>query len=79
MNIYHSQVAYWDVYDGSAIRELEGSKSGAINGMHISQDGKHFVTGIAYCTFIYNIGPVGNLTKISPLGIYKSSCLSLYT
>uniref|UniRef100_A0A7N6AUJ5 Cilia- and flagella-associated protein 52 n=1 Tax=Anabas testudineus TaxID=64144 RepID=A0A7N6AUJ5_ANATE len=39
------KVAYWDVYDGSAIRELEGSKSGAINGMHISQDGKHFVTG----------------------------------
>uniref|UniRef100_A0A3Q3KS70 Cilia- and flagella-associated protein 52 n=1 Tax=Monopterus albus TaxID=43700 RepID=A0A3Q3KS70_MONAL len=39
------KVAYWDVYDGSAIRELEGSQSGAINGMHISQDGKHFVTG----------------------------------
>ncbi|KAF3687519.1 Cilia- and flagella-associated protein 52 [Channa argus] len=39
------KVAYWDVYDGSAIRELEGSKSGAINGLHISQDGKHFVTG----------------------------------
>ncbi|XP_074486601.1 cilia- and flagella-associated protein 52 [Sebastes fasciatus] len=39
------KVAYWDVYDGSAIRELEGSQSGAINGMHISEDGKHFVTG----------------------------------
>ncbi|XP_049900646.1 cilia- and flagella-associated protein 52 [Epinephelus moara] len=39
------KVAYWDVYDGSAIREVEGSQSGAINGMHISQDGKHFVTG----------------------------------
>ncbi|GLD64997.1 cilia- and flagella-associated protein 52 [Lates japonicus] len=39
------KVTYWDVYDGSAIRELEGSQSGAINGMHISQDGKHFVTG----------------------------------
>lgn len=41
------QVAYWHVYDGSVIRELEGSKSGAINGMHISQDGRHFVTGNA--------------------------------
>uniref|UniRef100_A0A665THZ6 Cilia- and flagella-associated protein 52 n=1 Tax=Echeneis naucrates TaxID=173247 RepID=A0A665THZ6_ECHNA len=39
------KVAYWDVYDGSAIRELEGSQSGAINGLHISHDGKHFVTG----------------------------------
>ncbi len=33
------------MYDGSAIRELEGSLSGAINGMHISEDGKYFVTG----------------------------------
>ncbi|XP_070842614.1 cilia- and flagella-associated protein 52 [Chaetodon trifascialis] len=39
------KVSYWDVYDGSAIRELEGSQSGAINGMHISEDGRHFVTG----------------------------------
>ncbi|KAG7242356.1 hypothetical protein INR49_023485 [Caranx melampygus] len=38
-------VVYWDVYDGSAIREVEGSLSGAINGLHISQDGKYFVTG----------------------------------
>ncbi|XP_028988356.1 cilia- and flagella-associated protein 52 isoform X2 [Betta splendens] len=39
------KVAYWDVYDGAALRELEASKSGAINGMDISQDGKYFVTG----------------------------------
>lgn len=39
------QVVYWDAYDGSAIRELEGSQSGAVNGMHISHDGRHFVTG----------------------------------
>lgn len=39
------QIGYWEVYDGSAIRELEGSLSGAINGMHISEDGKYFVTG----------------------------------
>ncbi|XP_029916577.1 cilia- and flagella-associated protein 52 [Myripristis murdjan] len=39
------KIGYWDIFDGSAIRELEGSQSGAINGMHISQDGKHFVTG----------------------------------
>uniref|UniRef100_A0A8C7I4C2 Cilia- and flagella-associated protein 52 n=1 Tax=Oncorhynchus kisutch TaxID=8019 RepID=A0A8C7I4C2_ONCKI len=39
------KIGYWEVYDGSAIRELEGSLSGAINGMHISQSGQHFVTG----------------------------------
>ncbi|XP_023119492.2 cilia- and flagella-associated protein 52 [Amphiprion ocellaris] len=39
------KVAYWEVCDGAAIRELEASQSGAINSMHISQDGKHFVTG----------------------------------
>uniref|UniRef100_A0A8C2X6V7 Cilia- and flagella-associated protein 52 n=1 Tax=Cyclopterus lumpus TaxID=8103 RepID=A0A8C2X6V7_CYCLU len=39
------KVVYWDVFDGTVIRELEGSQSGAINGMHISQDGRHFVTG----------------------------------
>ncbi|XP_061088877.1 cilia- and flagella-associated protein 52 [Conger conger] len=39
------KIGYWEVFDGSAIRELEGSLSGSINGMHISQDGNHFVTG----------------------------------
>ncbi|KAG9350472.1 hypothetical protein JZ751_026835 [Albula glossodonta] len=39
------KIGYWEVYDGSAIRELEGSLTGSINGMHISQDGNHFVTG----------------------------------
>ncbi|KAM4745426.1 cilia- and flagella-associated protein 52-like [Anableps anableps] len=39
------KVTYWDVLDGSSIRELEASQSGAINCMHITQDGNHFVTG----------------------------------
>ncbi|KAM9856612.1 cilia- and flagella-associated protein 52 [Aulostomus maculatus] len=39
------KITYWDVFDGTTIRELEGSQSGAINGMHISTDGKYFVTG----------------------------------
>ncbi|KAJ8363474.1 hypothetical protein SKAU_G00123050 [Synaphobranchus kaupii] len=39
------KIGYWEVYDGSPIRELEGSLSGSINGMHISQDGSCFVTG----------------------------------
>ncbi|KAK9540014.1 hypothetical protein VZT92_002490 [Zoarces viviparus] len=39
------KVIYRDVFDGSVIRELEASQSGSINGMHVSQDGGHFVTG----------------------------------
>lgn len=39
------QVVYWDAYDGSAIRELEGALTGAINAMDMSQSGSHFVTG----------------------------------
>ncbi|XP_030649757.1 cilia- and flagella-associated protein 52-like [Chanos chanos] len=39
------KISYWEVYDGSVIRELEGSVSGSINGMDISPDGNCFVTG----------------------------------
>ncbi|NXL84808.1 CFA52 protein, partial [Alectura lathami] len=39
------RIAYWEVYDGSAIRDLEGSPSGSINGMDITSDGTYFVTG----------------------------------
>jgi WD40 repeat protein len=40
-----TQVAYWEAFDGSLIRELEGSQSDSINGLDISQDGKFFVIG----------------------------------
>ncbi|XP_067164288.1 cilia- and flagella-associated protein 52 [Apteryx mantelli] len=39
------RIGYWEVFDGSAIRELEGSASGSINGMDITSDGTYFVTG----------------------------------
>lgn len=39
------KVAYWEVLDGSLVRELEGSPSGAINCLDISFDGALFVTG----------------------------------
>ncbi|XP_066926830.1 cilia- and flagella-associated protein 52-like [Clytia hemisphaerica] len=38
-------IGYWETYDGSQIRELVGTKSGAINGMDVSPDGSYFVTG----------------------------------
>ncbi|NXI47009.1 CFA52 protein, partial [Galbula dea] len=39
------KIGYWEVFDGSALRELKGSVSGSINGMDITADGAHFVTG----------------------------------
>ena len=38
------KVGYFETYDGSMIRELEGSLSGAINSMDISDDGQYFVS-----------------------------------
>lgn len=38
------KIVYWETYDGSQIRELEGSESGGINGLDIDREGKFFVT-----------------------------------
>ena len=37
------QIGYWETYDGAQIRELDGSRTGAINGMDLCDD--WFVTG----------------------------------
>jgi len=39
------KIAYWETLDGSQIRELEGSKSGSINGIDLTGSGKVMVTG----------------------------------
>lgn len=39
------KICYWEVLDGTKVRELEGSRSGSINSIDISADGKNFVTG----------------------------------
>lgn len=39
------KAGYWEVFDGSLIREMEISASGSVNGLDISPDGKHFVSG----------------------------------
>jgi WD40 repeat protein len=39
------KVHYWEAFDGSLIRELEISASGALYALDISADGQHFVTG----------------------------------
>jgi len=39
------KIGYWEVRDGSILRELEGSKTGAINAMDIAADGNYYITG----------------------------------
>lgn len=39
------KLSYWEVLDGTMVREIEGSQSGAINALDISEDGRIFVTG----------------------------------
>ena len=39
------KIGYFETYDGSMIRELEGSMSGAINAMDISDCGNFVVSG----------------------------------
>lgn len=39
------KVQYWEVLDGTLIRELEGSTSAGLNTLDISPDGSMFLTG----------------------------------
>jgi WD40 repeat protein len=39
------KVAYWDTFDGQAIRVLEASEEGEISTLSISKSGSHYVTG----------------------------------
>ncbi|XP_065900088.1 cilia- and flagella-associated protein 52-like [Dysidea avara] len=69
------KIGYWETHDGSQIRELDGSKTGSINGMDITPDGMHMVTGgddRIVKLWLYNEGKVthvgvghsGNITKL---------------
>lgn len=39
------QIGYWEIFDGSLIREVEGSISAALNTLDVSQDGNFYITG----------------------------------
>ena len=39
------KIGYWETFDGSMVRELEGAKAGAISFMDITTDKSYFVTG----------------------------------
>lgn len=39
------KISYYETYDGSLIREIDGAKTGSINCLDISQNGKYVVSG----------------------------------
>ncbi|PNF16695.1 Cilia- and flagella-associated protein 52 [Cryptotermes secundus] len=39
------KIGYWEVYDGSLIREIDGSTSSGLNAIEITTDGEHILTG----------------------------------
>lgn len=39
------KVAYWDTFDGQAIRVLEGSEEGELSTLSMSKSGSHYVSG----------------------------------
>jgi len=39
------KVTYWDCFDGQAIRMLDGSDSGELNALAITDQGEHFISG----------------------------------
>jgi len=39
------KVTYWDCFDGQAIRMLDGSDSGELNALAVTDQGEHFVSG----------------------------------
>jgi WD40 repeat protein len=80
------KVTYWDSYECSAIRELEGAKAGEINTLSISPNGQSFVSGgmdkilkiwsyDAGTVEAIGLGHSGNITKcvFSPDGAFVVS------
>jgi WD40 repeat protein len=39
------KIGYWDTHNGELKRELDGSKTGSVNGVDVSPCGKYFVSG----------------------------------
>lgn len=39
------KISYWETYDGSLIRDVEGSPAAGLNAIDISPDGQYMVTG----------------------------------
>lgn len=54
-------ISYWEVYDGSLVREKEGSKFGPINCLSLNTTGEYFVSAGSDCVaklWNYDLGEV---------------------
>ncbi len=59
------KAGYWEVFDGSLIREVEVATTGSVNALDISTDGVTFVTG-----------GDDRLLKVSPAAFFAIACVS---
>lgn len=39
------KITYWETFDGTAIRMLDGSDSSEVNALAITNEGEHFISG----------------------------------
>lgn len=39
------KITYWETFDGTAIRMLDGSEEGEVNALAITKEGEHFISG----------------------------------
>ena len=67
------KIGYWETYDASIVREVEGSMTGGVNALDVSADGRYFVSGgdDKMVKVIWAISPVLplHLYKVTPLCI----------
>ncbi|XP_071443263.1 cilia- and flagella-associated protein 52 [Hetaerina americana] len=83
------KVSYWETFDGSLIRELEGSVAASVNSIDITKDGKYLVTAsndLLVKVWKYNEGTVTHVglghagvvtaARVSPDGKYLVSVSS---
>ena len=63
-------IRYWEVYDGSMVREIEGSKFGPVNCLAINSTGDYFVSSGNDCIvklWNYELGEVVGIVKFELL------------
>jgi WD40 repeat protein len=39
------KITYWETFDGTAIRMLDGSDEAEVNALAITEEGEHFISG----------------------------------
>ena len=57
------KIGFWETFDGSLIRELDGSLTNSVNAIDVSEDGVYIVSGGA-----------DKLVKVCFASVYSGSC-----